>query len=213
MVLSGLFKKEDCAEKFKEAFENRDADKIMEVLESWHDECKDDANFGLAMVIMGSMNEKIDFNDTFELYLSSIKDECVNKELFDWFNGKALELMERKVDEEIGFSEMFNNKYKSNQASNNHAKDFLNIFENLLDSGDIDASKVSQLNGIVEEWENDCPDDANMHCAFVILNVAGMSDDELKRRAEKANECTPEDKNMYPKFLAFMQGVCKVKQD
>lgn len=211
--LKDLFGKNDYAKEFKEAFEKQDSDKIMDVLTRWNDSNIDDANFGLAMVIMGSLDDNIPSSETFKLYLSSINEDCDNQELFGWFNNKAIEFMEMKVDDEIGFSEMFNNKYKSNNSSNNYAKLFLGGFENFLDDGNFDDSKIVEMKDIVDLWENDYPEDANMHCAFVILNIANISSEQLNDRIKKANDYVPADKNLYPKFLALMYGVCQAKED
>ena len=62
---------------------------------------------------------------------------------------------------------------------------------------------------LVNSWEDNYPEDANMHCAYVVLNIKNMVDDELEDRVKKANELTPGDKNSYPKLLTLMNAVCR----
>jgi hypothetical protein len=207
--LSKKSSKVDYAQEFKDAFENQDAGKISKIMGEWKEYNMDDANFGLAMVIMGSLNDNIKFNETFEIYLQVVQEKPDNPELFDWFNSTAISLIEKRCDEDIGFSTMFNNKYKSNQSSNNYAQEFLRLFEDIVYNDN--ADKLRELQDVVDVWEENCPQDANMHCAYVILNVLKLSKDELDGRVKKANEFTPVDKNAYSKLLAIMQGVCKAK--
>ena len=167
----------------------------------------DDANSGLAMVIFGSLNENIEFTKTFELYLQVMWDEPVNSSLFGWFNSTAINLMEKRVDEDIGFSEMFNNKYKSDNPLNNFSNEFLNLFESTVENNH--AENLTALKILVNLWEDNYPEDANMHCAYVVLNIKNMADDELDDRVKKANELTPGDKNSYPKLLTLMNAVCR----
>ena len=197
----------DFAQEFKESFENQCFEKLYEIMSEWRQYYPDDANSGLAMVIFDFLNENIEFIKTFELYLQVIRDEPLNSSLFDWFNSTAINLMEKRVDEDIGFSEMFNNKYKSDSLLNNFSNDFLSLFEFTV--GNNHAENLTVLKILVNLWEEDCPKDANMHCAYVVLNIKNMSDDELDGRVKKANELTPGDKNSYPKLLTLMNAVCR----
>lgn len=199
--------KRDYAQEFKDAFENQDAGKLFEVMEEWRENDMDDANFGLAMVIVGSASDNIEFTKTFELYMSVVTDKPTNPSLFDWFNSTAIQLMEKRCDDDIGFSEMFNNRYKSNKPSNNYAQEFLRLFEDIVDNDD--AAKLNEMRNIVSEWEDNYPEDANMHCAYVTLNVLKLSKGELDDRIRKANDCTPDDRNSYARLLAVMHGVCR----
>jgi surface protein len=197
----------DFAQEFKESFENQCFEKLYEIMSEWRQYYPDDANSGLAMVIFDFLNENIEFIKTFELYLQVIRDEPLNSSLFDWFNSTAINLMEKRVDEDIGFSEMFNNKYKSDSLLNNFSNDFLSLFEFTV--GNNHAENLTVLKILVNLWEEDCPKDANMHCAYVVLNIKNMSDDELDGRVKKANELTPGDKNSYPNLLTLMNAVCR----
>ena len=197
----------DFAQEFKESFENQCFEKLYEIMSEWRQYYPDDANSGLAMVIFGFLNENIEFTKTFELYLQVIRDEPVNSSLFDWFNSTAINLMEKRVDDDIGFSEMFNNKYKSDKPLNNFSNEFLNLFE--LTVGNNHAENLKALKILVNSWEDNYPEDANMHCAYVVLNIKNMVDDELEDRVKKANELTPGDKNSYPKLLTLMNAVCR----
>lgn len=197
----------DFAQEFKESFENQCFEKLYEIMSEWRQYYPDDANSGLAMVIFDFLNENIEFIKTFELYLQVIRDEPLNSSLFDWFNSTAINLMEKRVDEDIGFSEMFNNKYKSDSLLNNFSNDFLSLFEFTV--GNNHAENLTVLKILVKLWEEDCPKDANMHCAYVVLNIKNMSDNELDGRVKKANELTPGDKNSYPKLLTLMNAVCR----
>lgn len=102
---------------------------------------------------------------------------------------------------------MFNNKYKSDSLLNNFSNDFLSLFEFTV--GNNHAENLTVLKILVNLWEEDCPKDANMHCAYVVLNIKNMSDDELDGRVKKANELTPGDKNSYPNLLTLMNAVCR----
>ncbi len=211
MGITDLFKendsKRDYAQEFKDAFESRDGEKVFEVMGKWQNDDSDDANFTLAMVIMGSFSQAIEFTKTFELYLSSADEKPTNPALHDWFNTTAINLMEKRVDEDIGFSEMFNNRYKNSTPSNDYANDFLNLFDEILQNND--SSELNRLHELISEWEESYPEDANMHCAYIILNVLNLPDDELKIRIEKAKKNLPINKNAYAKFLALMQMVCE----
>ncbi len=195
----------DFAQEFKESFENQCFEKSYEIMSEWRQYYPDDANSGLAMVIFGSLNENIEFTKTFELYLQVMWDEPVNSSLFGWFNSTAINLMEKRVDEDIGFSEMFNNKYKSDKPLNNFSNEFLNLFESTVENNH--AENLTALKILVNLWEDNYPEDANMHCAYVVLNIKNMADDELDDRVKKANELTPGDKNSYPKLLTLMNAV------
>lgn len=209
MGITDLFKndngKRDYAQEFKDAFESQNGEKVFEVMDKWQSDDSDDANFTLAMVIMGSFSQAIEFTKTFELYLSSADEKPTNPSLHDWFNTTAINLMEKRVDEDIGFSEMFNNRYKNSTPSNDYANDFLNLFDEILQN----EGELNRLHELISEWEENYPEDANMHCAYIILNVLNLSDDELKSRIHKAEESLPIDKNAYAKFLALMHGVCE----
>ena len=212
MSLKDIFSKDDFkrdyAQEFKDAFENQDIGKILEVMEDWKGSNIDDANFGLALIIIGSLSGNVDFTETFELYLQIVQDKPDNPQLFDWFSGTALNLLEKICDDEIGFSEMFNNEYKSKRPSNDYAVEFLRVFEDIVEN---DNDRLNDLKSIVGKWEDDCPEDANMHCAYVILNVFDLSEDELNGRVKKAEEFTPADKNSYARLLALMRKVCMAK--
>lgn len=204
--LDEMFSKKSHAERFAEAFKKQDDLKLKEIFKNWEKNGNHDANFCLARIIMGLKEGSIKSTDAFEAYLDSIKRDVDDSSLFDWFNILTIELMEKQVDEEIGFSEMFNNKYKSNSPSNSYAEEFLNCLDNVLDN----QGNLDELNEILSKWEENYPEDANMHCAYVIVNIVNMSSDELENRKTKANECIPVDKNNYPKFLALMNGVCRL---
>lgn len=199
----------DFAQEFKDSFENQDFENVLSIMSEWVEEDLDDANLGLAMVIVGSLNDNIEFTKTFGLYKQAIQDKPVNESLFDWFNGTAINIMEKRVDDDIGFSEMFNNKYKSKRPSNNYAVEFLNLFEDIVENDQIDA--LDELRDIVGQWQENYPDDANMHCAYVILKINDINADELAERVKTANDLTPTDKNSYPKLLTLMNEVCKAK--
>lgn len=198
----------DYAKEFKDALEKQDNDPV-EIIDQWMQSSPDDANLGLAMVILGSLNENIELKKTFEFYLQVIQDKPENESLFDWFNGTAISLMEKRADDEMGFSEMFNNKYKSNRPSNNYAREFLNLFEEIVEKDG--AGDLEKLHELADEWEENYPEDANMHCAHVVLNIRNISGDELEDRVKKAKEMTPGDKNSYPKLLTLMNAVCRAK--
>ena len=205
--LKEKIKNKDFAQEFKEAFENQCFEKFFEIMSEWWQYYPNDANFGLAMVISGSLNENIEFTKTFELYLQVIDGEPVNSLLYGWFNSTAINLMEKRVDDDIEFSEMFNNKYKSNKPSNNYANEFLDLFEDILENDKV--GDLEKLHELVDEWEENYPDDANMHCAYVVLSIKNISGDELDDRVKKAKELIPGDKNSYPKLLTLMNEVCR----
>lgn len=206
-MLEELFSRKSYAASFKDAYENQDDLKLVSVLEDWDKNGNHDATFSLAVIIGGLRTQSLKSTDAFEMYMEAIKLDVVDSSLFNWYNARAIELMEKQVDDEIGFSEMFNNKYKSNVPSNGYAKEFLDCFEDVLDG----EEDLNGLKEILSGWQENSPEDANMHCAYVIVNIAGMSGDELKDRQAKAKECIPVDKNEYPKFLALMNGVCKAR--
>ena len=63
----------------------------------------------------------------FEMYLGASDKTPADPSLSDWFNSKAIEMMEKRTNEYICFSEMFNNRYKSKTVPNDYAEKFLNI--------------------------------------------------------------------------------------
>jgi uncharacterized protein YutD len=193
----------DYAKEFKDSFLNKDIEKLKEIIFEWYD--YGDANFGLSLIILSCLNDESDFNDIFKAYMKVLEKEPANPALFDWFNATAISLMEKRVDDEIGLSQMFNNKYKIANNSNGYAKEFLDIFDEILENDT--ADRLDELKGIVSEWEENCSDDANMHCAYVILNFKNMSNEELEDRAKKARDSTPIDKNSYAKLLTLMDAV------
>lgn len=199
----------DYAQEFKDAFDNQDVEKINQTMSEWIQEGLDDANLGLALIMLGSADENVEFSKTFEMYMAVMDNEPVNESLFDWFHSTAINYMERRVDDDIGFSEMFNNPYKSRRPSNDYASEFLNLFEGIVENDKVDD--LDKLKDIVGEWQENCPQDANMHCAYVILNIKSMDNDEVADRVKKANDLTPGDRNSYPKMLALMNAVCNAK--
>ena len=201
---------DDYAGEFKKSFENQDIDRAYEVLSHWGGYDSADTNYIMAKVILDSFNEKIEFTETFDLYLESFMQKPKDPSLLDWFNSTAIESMEKRVDDDIGFSQMFNNRYKSNKYSNDYAKEFLRIFEDILENGHVES--LALLQGIIISWEENFPDDANMHCAYVILNIMNLSEEDLEDRIEKAKELDPIDKNSYPKLLTLMNAVCEANK-
>ena len=201
---------EDYPREFKQAFEDSDRERASLVLSQWEGYDSSDANFILAKVITDSSDGEIKFTETFESYIESMDEEPKDLELFDWFNSTAIESMEKRADEDMGFSQMFNNMYKSNKSSNNYARKFLDIFQDIVENDRIE--KLNLLESLVASWETNCPDDANMHCAYLILNIKNISEDELNDRIEKAKDCIPEDKNSYPKLLALMYAVLEANK-
>ena len=185
-------------------------DRAYEVLSHWGGYDSADTNYIMAKVILDSLNEKIEFTETFDLYLESFRQKPKDPSLLDWFNSAAIESMEKRVDDDIGFSQMFNNRYKSNEYSNDYAKEFLRIFEDILENGHVES--LALLQGIISSWEENFPDDANMHCAYVILNIRNLSEEDLEDRIEKAKELDPIDKNSYPKLLTLMNAVCEANK-
>lgn len=197
---------------FKIAFENQDLENIVGIISAWSEEEPHDANFALAMVILGTIQGEIPSDELFELYLNALSIEPDDAQLFEWYNDVAIQLMEKKVDDEIGFSQMFNNEYKSETVGNDYAQDFLNLFENILENDNFQETKLKELSDIVDEWEKNSPDDANMHCAYVILNINGSQKD-LDSRIISAKDGMPDDKNAYAKLLSLMSGLISVKKE
>ena len=199
----------DYAQEFKDAFENQEHDKLSDIVSEWKEYDTDDANLTLARVILETLNASATFSKTFEIYMSAMQEKPTNTSLFDWFNTKALSLMEKRADDEIGFSVMFNNRYKSKGSQNSYAKEFLKLFEDIVDNDDVGS--LDELKNIMGKWQEECPQDANMHCAYVVLNIMNMFQNELDDRIKQAEECTPADKNSYAKLLSIMHGVCRAK--
>lgn len=199
----------DYAQEFKDAFDNQDMEKINQIMSEWIQEGLDDANLGLALIMLGSVDKNVEFSKTFEMYMVVMDNEPVNESLYLWFHSTAIKYMERRVDNDIGFSEMFNNRYKSRSPLYDYASEFLNLFEGIVENGNVDD--LDKLKDIVGEWQENCPQDANMHCAYVILNIKRMDDNEVADRVKKANNRIPGDRNSYPKLLALMNAVCDAK--
>ena len=195
----------DYAKEFRDSLLKNENEKALEIISEWDQNDYDDANFGLALVILSCLNDEIELSDIFEAYMNAIKDKPTNPSLFDWFNGAAISLMEKRADDDMGFSQMFNNPYKSNNHSNNYAKEFLDLFEDILENDNLE--KLNELKDIVNKWEEDYPNDANMHCAYVILNFKNMTKEELDDRAKKAKDESPIDKNSYARILTIMTAI------
>lgn len=203
MGLADLFKK-NYAKEFREAFENGDFENLHIIVQKWLEKSSDDANLTLAMVILGCASQNVEFTKTFEMYLSASDETPADPSLSDWFNSKAIEMMEKRTNEDIGFDEMFNNRYKSKSASNDYVEKFLNLLESIIDCN---GGSVDEMRSLLKKWGEECPDDANMHCAYVILNAVKSSKDEIDEHVKKAKECSPGDKNSYAKLLALMYKI------
>lgn len=195
----------DYPREFKQAFEARERERASLVLSQWGGYDSTDANFILAKVIFDSSDEEKEFSETFEAYIISMEEKPQDPSLFNWFSSTAVECMEKRVDEDIGFSQLFNNMYKSHMNSTDYATAFLDFFQDILENDRIE--KLNLLRGLVDSWDTDCPDDANMHCAYVILNIKKISEDELEERIAKAKDCIPENWNSYPKLMTLMNAV------
>ena len=203
--LKNLFNKKNYAKEFKDAFENGDIDKVMNIIPGWLENSHDDANLTLAMVILGSLNGNMEFTRTFELYMSASNETPGDPSLHDWFNSKAIELMEKRADDEMGFSDMFNNKYKNKPISNDYAREFLRLLEEGIDG---DGDNLDEMHALVGKWEEEYPMDANVHCAYVILNAFKCNVDD---RIGKAEEYEAVDRNSYTKLLALMYRIVEYK--
>ena len=147
-------------------------------------------------------------HDTFELYLHAAQYKPENPELFDWFNSTTLNLMDKRVNEDIIFSEMFNNSYNSERISNDYVEKFYNIFEAILFDGQVE--ELEKLHELVDEWREKYPEDANLHCAEVILNVNEKSKDQIEVSLNKARDLMPLNKNAHPLLLAIANVVYDV---
>ena len=195
----------DYAKEFRDSVLNNENEKALGIISEWEQNDYDDANFGLALVILCCSNDEIEFSDIFEVYMNAMKDKPTNPSLFDWFNSAAISLMEKRVDEDMGLSQMFNNPYKSNNHSNNYAKEFLDLFEDILENDN--PENLNELKDIVNKWTDDYPDDANMYCAYVILNFKNRTDEELNDNVKKAKDYSPKDKNSYARLLTIMNAI------
>ena len=186
---------EDFAQEFKEAFENNNPMKPYLILWDWTIYCSDDANLKLAWIILGFVND-MKFENACEDYLRAMREEPVNASLFDWFNTTALNEMEKMEDADSEFFE--NLKNKPDNVSNNYAIEFFNLFEDAYNNSD--ASNLGKMHDIFEEWIENYPKDANVYCAYVILNTNRPVCD-LVDIVKKAKYFTPCDENAYPKLL------------
>lgn len=104
---------------------------------------------------------------------------------------------------------MFHNSYESETISNGYVEKFYDIFDVILFDNQVE--KLEKLHELVDEWEDKYPEDANLHCARVILDVNEKPKSQIEDNLNKAKELMPLDKKSYSLLLAFANRVYYVK--
>lgn len=104
---------------------------------------------------------------------------------------------------------MFHNSYESETISNGYVEKFYEIFDVMLFDNQVE--KLEKLHELVDEWEDKYPEDANLHCARVILDINEKPKSQIEDNLNKAKELMPLDKKSYSLLLAFANMVYYVK--
>lgn len=97
--LDEMFSTKSHAERFVSAFKKQDNLKLNEIFKNWEKKGPYDANFHLARIIIGLMNESIKSTEAYEAYLVSIELDADESSLFDWFMTETINLMKNQVDD------------------------------------------------------------------------------------------------------------------
>lgn len=209
---------------YKEAVEDNDMDKMTMVLADWLDNGPKDANFGLAMVILTCIRADVPLTESFEIYTSAIQQKPADNSLFDWYNNMAIELMNKRADDEIEnnpeLSQIFKEEGNVDMSKyggddNGYAKEFLKLFKVAMEGDDPleNIQALGKMADIVEEWNNKFPDDANMTCAYVILKIGYLDMGELTELMMRANAQNPIDESSHAELLAIMTQMAMMKQN
>lgn len=218
MGLFNRFKKsKNYAQEYKTAVENNDLVKMTTVIANWLENGPKDANFGLAMVILTCIRADVPISETVEIYELSIKQKPDDSSLFDWYDNTACELMKKRADDiadnDDELSVMFKAKQSTPDDDNGYAKEFLRLYK-ISTEGDDPLEMVNALNEMLEihkEWSEKFPDDANMLCAFVVMKIGYLDDDEIDSLMKKADSLKPIDVSSYPELLSAVEKLKKMK--
>jgi hypothetical protein len=94
----------------------------------------------------------------------------------------------------------------------NYAKDFIDNFEGFFcDDEEKQEECYYNMERIVEEWGERFPDDADYICAYVILKIPDLSEDELVEYFRKARYLKAIDAKHHLKLLEYMTEVSMMK--
>lgn len=224
----GLFnrfkKKRNHAAEYKSAVENNDMGKMAMIMADWLDNGPKDANFGLAMVILTSMRGDVAFGEVVEIYKTAISQDAEDQSLFDWYNDKAIQLLDKRADEEMEqhpeLAAVFNEAKNSNVDQyggddSGYAKEFLRLFE-IANEGDDPLENIkalSKMADILQEWSEKYPEDANMTCAYVIMKIGYLDKGEVAQLMMRANAQTPIDESCHAELLAHMIKFAMIKNE
>lgn len=98
----GFGRKKDYAKEFKDAFENTNVNKMIQITKEWQKKDPSDKNCALAVCILALFSDDIDAEHVKVLYLTSKKSTPVNKELASFFELTAMIMFKTKgIDIEL----------------------------------------------------------------------------------------------------------------
>lgn len=199
------------AQEFKLAFENSNVDEMTLIWRKWADDSPDDANLTLAALILMLMLGDVSSRKIRKILVAADYQRPLDESLHGWYEDAAIGIMEKRIVENIMENPALAGKFAYSKKvgiehDNRYARHFLCLYNKKCEDRDyVGSHKVEDLtDDLIRDWCFHFPDDANLTCAYVIVNIDYLDIEEIEKLIWKANSQEAIDMASHSQILSIM---------